>query len=185
MVESIERPVGIDRCHGALQTLFALTLMELGKFEWRRPNDHEWEVGRWPGLELTLLAQPQWRPDRPPFAICPFPGSDGGVPFIMLIAFRHDINNSYLITGDTSVSVSTLTRVEIQRDVRLSAHRVFDAAMWLQLPLLEDRYKRVSRSSVLPFLPCMKSMAKIQYRFTAPMSGIHTAQMSTGLAEPS
>ena len=176
MAESIERPVGIDRCQGALHRLFALTLMELGKFEWRRSNDHEWEVGRWPGLQLTLLAQPQWRPDRPPFAICPFPGSDGGVPFIMLIAFRHDID-TYPTTGDTSVSVSTVTRVEVQRDVRISAHRVFDAAVWLQLPLLEARYKRLSRRpSALPFLPCMESMAEIQYRFTAPMSGIYTAQ---------
>jgi hypothetical protein len=31
----------------------------------------------------------------------------------------------------------------------------------------------------------MKAMMEISSRFTAPMSGIHTAQMSTGLADSS
>jgi hypothetical protein len=174
MAKSIERPVGIDRCPGALHTLFALTLIELGAFEWRRATDHEWEVGRWRGLQLTLLAQPQWRQEQLPFAICPLPGSDGGVPFIMLVAFGDGIDHSYLCTGDTSLSISTLTRVEVQRDVTICAHQVFDAALWLQLPHLEARYKRLSRSN-LPFLPCMKSMAEIQYRFTAPAAAINIA----------
>jgi hypothetical protein len=64
MMETIDQRVGIDRCEGALQTLFALTLMELADFEWRRPEGHGWEVGRWPGLRLTLLAQPESGPHR-------------------------------------------------------------------------------------------------------------------------
>ena len=180
MAENVERPVGIDRCEGPLHTLFALALIELAKFEWRRPNDHEWEVGRWPGLQLTLLARPQWRSDRLSFALCPSPASDGAVPFILVVAFRHDIESSYPTIGDTSVSVSTLTTVEVQRDVRICAHRAFDAALWLQLPYLEGKYKRLSRSALPSFLPCMKSMAEIQYRFSAPTAAIHIA----GLPNP-
>ncbi len=171
MATTIDQPLGIDRCPGRLHTLFALTLMELGKFEWRSQNDHEWEVGRWPGLQLILLAKPQYGRERPPFAICPLPGKDGGVPFILLIAFTEDIDRSYSAAADTSVSVSTVTPVEIQRDVRICAHRVFDAAVWLQLPHLEASYMRLSRRNFS--LPCMKSLMEKQYPFTAPASPIH------------
>ena len=117
MAEIIEQFVGIERCQRSLHTLFALELIELGNFEWRRRNDHEWEVGRWPGLELTLLAQAEWRSQRVPFAICPFPGNDGAVPFILLIAFQqHEVTSCWTIS-DTSVSVSTGTAVVLQRDV--------------------------------------------------------------------
>jgi hypothetical protein len=61
--------------------------------------------------------------------------------------------------------------MEIQRDVRSCAHRVFDRAVRLQLRYLEARYAR----QALPGLPCMKSMMQIQHRFTAPMSGIYPA----------
>ena len=172
MAELIERFVGIDRCRRTLHTLFALELIELGKFEWRRRNDHEWEVGRWPGLELTLLAEPEWQSERAPFAICPFPGSDGSVAFILLIAFQHQRNTSYSIAGDTSVSVSTLTTVDVQRDVTICAHEVFDTAVWLQLPNLEARHMRLARR-MLPKLPCMKSTMEMQYAFTAPAAAIH------------
>ena len=79
----------------ALQTLFALTLMELAEFEWRRPEGHGWEVGRWPGLRLTLLAQPESGPHRVPLAICPLPGNDNEIPFILLISLRHTIDSAY------------------------------------------------------------------------------------------
>jgi len=174
MAETSEQRIGIDRCEGALQTLFALTLMELAKFEWRPQDGHEWEVGRWPGLRLTLLAQPEWGPHRPPLAICPPPRNGNEVPFILLIALRQGIDRSYSNT-DVPVSVFTLTAAEIRRDVRSCAHRVFDLAVRLQLRHLEARYVRLSRQAV-PILPCMKSMMEISYRFTAPMSGIHTAQ---------
>jgi hypothetical protein len=175
MAEAIEQRAGIDRCEGALQTLFALTLMELAKFEWRPQDGHEWEVGRWPGFRLTLLAQPAWGPHRLPLAICPPPRNGNEVPFILLLALRQRIDSSYLNTGDTSVSVFTLTAAEIRRDVRSCAHRVFDLAVRLQLRHLEARYVRFSRQ-IVPILPCMKSMMKIQQRFTAPMTGIYTAQ---------
>ena len=171
MAQIHEQFVGIDRCRRTLHTLFALELIELGKFEWRRRNDHEWEVGRWPGLELTLLAQPEWRSERAPFAICPFPGSDGGVPFILLVAFQHHTDVTESTIGDSSVSVSTVTMVELQRDVRMCAHQIFDTAVWLQLPHLEARRMRVNRR-ILPNLPCMKSLSEIQSRFTAPTADI-------------
>ena len=172
MAETIEQLAGIDRCQGKLHLLFALTLMELARFEWRRANDHEWEVGRWPGLQLTLLAKPQYGQDRPPFAICPLPGKDGAVAFILLIAFTQDIERSHSAAVDTSVSISTVTMVEIQRDVRICAHQVFDTAVWLQLPRLEENYIRLSRPK-LPKLPCMKLMVEKQYPLTAPASAIH------------
>lgn len=181
MAELIERAVGIDRCQRTLHTLLALELIELGKFEWRRRNDHEWEVGRWPGLELILLAQPEWRSKRAPFAICPFPGSDGEVAFILLIVFQHHVNTSYSITGDTYLSVSTLTTVDVQRDVTMCAHEVFDTAVWLQLLNLEARHTRLPRQ-FLPNLPCMKSMIEMQYPFTAPPAPIHLGGLSTPMA---
>ena len=184
MAETSQQRIGIDRCEGALQTLFALTLMELAKFEWRPQDGHEWEVGRWPGFRLTLLAQPEWGPHRPPFAICPLPGNGNEVPFIVLIALGEGITSLSSDTGGTSVSIFPLTAVEIQRDVRSCAHRVFDLAVRLQLRHLEARYNRLRRQAV-PTLPCMKAMMEISSRFTAPMSGIHTAQMSTGLADSS
>ena len=105
MAETIEQRPGIERCEGALEKLFALTLMDLAEFEWCHQDGHEWEVGRWPGLRLTLLAQPEWGPHRPPFAICPPPGNGNEVPFIVLIALREGITHSYSYTGGTSVSV--------------------------------------------------------------------------------
>jgi hypothetical protein len=177
MADTIRQRVGIDRCEGSLQTLFALTLMDLAKFEWRRPDGHGWEVGRWPGLRLTLLAQPESGPHQAPFAICPLPGNDNVVPFILLISLRQAIPNSFSDTQGTSVSIFTLTPVQIQRDPRSCAHRVFDRAVQLQLRHVEARYARYRQA--LPGLPCMKATMEIAARFTAPMSG-----METGLTEP-
>jgi hypothetical protein len=175
MAEIIEQHVGIDRCEGALQTLFALTLMEQGKFEWRCRDGHEWEVGRWPGLRLTLLAQPEWGPHRPALAICPQPVNDDEVPFILLVVLQERINTSYQEPEGTAVSLFNLTAVEVKRDVVYCAHRVFDLAVRLQQPHLQARYTRFGRQ-IVPVLPCMKSLMEIQYRFTAPMAGIYTAQ---------
>ena len=184
MAETIEQRLGIDRCERAVETLFALTLMDLGDFKWCHQDGNEWEVGRWPGLRLTLLAQPQWGPHRHPFAICPLPGNGNEVPFIVLIASGEGKRSLYTDTGHTSVSIFPLTAVEIQRDVRSCAHRVFDLAVRLQLRHLEARYNRL-RLQAVPVLPCMKAMMEISSRFTAPMSGIHTAQMTTSLADSS
>lgn len=172
--------VGIDRCADSLQTCFALTLMYLGEFEWRRAEGHEWEVGRWPGLRLTLLAHPQWGPHRPAFAICPLPRSANEVPFIVLVALRDRIETLSGETGDTSVSLCNFTPVEVQRNVWACAHRVFDLAVRLQLPYLEARYIRFSRR-VAPSLPCMKSLGESQYRFTALISGIYGPQHMIGI----
>jgi len=179
MANLIGQQIGIDRCRGTLHTLFALELIELGKFVWRRRNDHEWEVGRWPGLELTLLAQPEWQTQRAPFAICPFPSSGGSVPFILLIAFQSHTDLQESTSGDISVSVSSVPRVELQRDVRMYAHQFFDVALWLQLPHLEARYMRPKNQEIerhsqkdtstyrpLATLPCMKSLMQLQRPFT-------------------
>jgi hypothetical protein len=168
MAETIEQRVGIERCRGAVHTLFALTLMELTEFEWRTAEDHEWEVGRWPGLQLTLLAHPEWGQHGSSFAICPLPRNGTEVPFILLIALRQRIDSSYSDAGGTSVTVFTLTTVEVQRDARYCAHRVFDLAIRLQHSHLEGKYARLNRRS-LPNLPCMEYMMKIQSRFTDPM----------------
>jgi len=173
MAETTEQRIGIDRCESAFQTLFGLTLMELGKFDWRGKDSHHWEVGRWPGLRLTLLAQPEWGPHRPHFAICPLPGDSNEVPFILLTALGGRIESAYPNTENTSVTLLHITIEQVQRDVTACAHRVFDLALRLQYPHLEARYVRFNRLG-LPNLPCMRSLMKIQYHFTAPMSGIHT-----------
>jgi len=128
-------------------------------------------------LRLTLLAQPESGPHQAPFAICPLPGNDNVVPFILLISLRQAIPSSFSDTQGTSVSIFTLTPVQIQRDPRSCAHRVFDRAVQLQLRHVEARYARYRQA--LPGLPCMKATMEIAARFTAPMSG-----METGLAEP-
>ena len=146
--------------------------MELAEFEWRRPEGHGWEVGRWPGLRLTLLAQPESGLHRAPLAICPSPGNDNEVPFILLISLRQAIDNSYVESSSTSVSVFTLTPVDIHRDVRSCAHRVFDRAVRLQLGHIGARYARFRQA--LPGLPCMKTTMAIASAFTAPMPGMMT-----------
>jgi hypothetical protein len=171
--ETTEQRVGIDRCEGAFQTLFALTLMELGKFDWRGKASHEWEVGRWPGLGLTLLAQPEWGPHRPQFAICPLPKDSNHLPFILLMALGGRIESPYQNTQNTSVTLLHLTIEQVQRDVVAYAHRVFDLALRLQHSHLEARYIRFN-CLALPNLPCMSALMKMQYHFTAPMSRIHT-----------
>ena len=176
MTETIDQRVGIDRCEGVLQTLFALTLMELANFEWRRPEGHGWEVGWWPGLRLSLLAQPESGPHRVPLAICPLPaGNDNEVPFILLISLRHTIDSAYSDSPSTSVSIFTLTPMEIQRDVRSCAHRVFDRAVRLQLGHVGARYARFRQA--LPGLPCMKATMEIAAAFTAPMCGMMTTNL--------
>ena len=118
------------------------------RYSLSRPQDgHEWEVGRWPGLRLTLLAQPEWGPHRLPLAICPPPRNGNEVPFILLIALRQGIDRSYSNT-DVPVSVFTLAAAEIRRDVRSCAHRIFDLAVRLQLRQLEARYVSFSRQAV-------------------------------------
>lgn len=184
MAATIEQRLGIDRCERPVEMLFALTLMELAEFKWCHDHGHEWEVGRWPGLRLTLLAQPEWGPHRPPFAICPLPGSGNEVPFIVLIALGEGITRSYSDTRGSSVSVIPLTAAEIRRDVRSCAHRVFDLAVRLQLRHLESKHARLG-CQAMPILPCMKATMEIASRFTAPMSGIYMAQMSIGLAHSS
>lgn len=174
MAETLEQRVGIDRCEGALHTLFALTLMDLAEFEWRRADDHEWEVGRWPGLRLTLLARPEDGRYRPSFAICPLPRNGTNVPFILLIVLRQRRDRSYSDTRGTLVTVFTFTPVEVRRDIRWCAHRVFDLALTLLQPQLEARYVGLRRRA-LPSLPCMKSLMALQSRFTDPMSAIHPA----------
>jgi hypothetical protein len=176
MTERIDQRVGIERCEGALQTLFALTLMELANFEWRRPEGHGWEVGRWPGLRLSLLAQPESGPHRVPLAICPQPDNDKEVPFILLISLRHTVDSSaYSDSASTSVSIFTLTPIEIHRDVRSCAHRVFDRAVRLQLGHVGARYARFRQA--LPGLPCMKATMEIASAFTAPMGGMMTPNL--------
>jgi hypothetical protein len=140
--------------------LFALTLMELAEFEWRRPERHGWEVGWWPGLRLTLLAQPESGPHRAPLAICPQHSDDNEVPFILLISLRHRVDSAAYTDGpSTSVSIFTLTPMEIHRDVRSCAHRVFDRAVRLQLGHVGARYARFRQA--LPGLPCMKDTMAI------------------------
>jgi hypothetical protein len=169
MAETTEQRVGIDRCESPLQTAFALAMMELGKFEWRGKNSHEWEVGRWPGLRLTLLAQPQWGPYTPHFAICPLPQNGYDVPFLLFLAIGGRIESSYVNTGDTSVTLLYLTMEQVRRDVAACAFRAFDLAIQLQSPHLGARFVRLSQPCK-PILPCMKTMMTIQHRFTSLMS---------------
>jgi hypothetical protein len=169
MAETTHQRVGIDRCESPLQTSFALTLMELGKFEWRSANSHEWEVGRWPGLELTLLVQPEWGTFRPHFSICPLPRHTNDIPFILLLALGGRIENSYLDKGDATVTLLYLPLEQVRRDMAACAYRVFDFALKLQGPHLQARYARWSPGG-LPNLPCIKTLMNLQSPFTAPAS---------------
>jgi hypothetical protein len=54
-------------------------------FEWREPEDHPWEVGRWNGWMLALLAQPEYGYYRPDFGICTWVHEVGGAPPFILV----------------------------------------------------------------------------------------------------
>ena len=169
MADIIEPRLGIDRCDDPLHTFFALALIEQGKFEWRCPNSHEWEIGQWPGLGLTLLAQPQWGSYRPHFSICPVPTKGHEVPFILLLALGGRIETSCVDAGEDSVTLLYMARDNVRRDVAACAHRAFDHALNLQRIFLRARYGRLN-GWTLPNLPCMKSLVELQRPFTAPMS---------------
>ena len=62
--------VGIERCQSPLERKLAEAFAEILRFEWRRPTDHRWEIGRGPGWFVALLAQPDYDRYRADFGIC-------------------------------------------------------------------------------------------------------------------
>src|SRR5215471_19659108 len=77
---------GIARCESPLEEKLAKAFSTLSRFEWRKSDDHYWEVGRWPGWGLTLLAQPEYGHYRADFGICTWVGiGEGAPPFIVIV----------------------------------------------------------------------------------------------------
>ena len=49
MAETFEQRLGIDRCERAVETLFALTLMDLADFKWGHQNGFSYVIWK-PGI---------------------------------------------------------------------------------------------------------------------------------------
>lgn len=77
---------GIERCQSPLEGQLAHAFSKVSRFEWRTASDHRWEVGRWPGWFLALLAQPQYDRYRADFGICSWMHlDDEAPPFIVIV----------------------------------------------------------------------------------------------------
>jgi very-short-patch-repair endonuclease len=85
MMSFDENLVGLDLCQSPLERRLAEAFARVMRFEWRKPDDHRWEVGRWPGWFLTLLAQPSYDRYRADFGICTWVHPEGAVPPYVVI----------------------------------------------------------------------------------------------------
>jgi hypothetical protein len=139
--------LGIDRCGSPLEKNLARAFARLSRFEWRRPNDDPWEVGRWPGWFLVLLAQPYYGTYRPDFAISTWAYEDKdelAPPFIVIVevdghdfhektkeqAERDKSRDRFMTTTDAKVL--RFTGREVFRDVDACADQAFEYIMRIQ-----------------------------------------------------
>ena len=149
--------LGIERCGSPLETNLAQAFARLSRFEWRQSNEHPWEVGRWPGWFLCLLAQPHYGKYRPDFAISSwvFEDKDDSIPpFIIIIevdghdfhektkeqAERDKSRDRFMTT--TNAKVLRFTGREVWRDAESCAYQALEYAIRLQQDYLEIEFMK-------------------------------------------
>lgn len=146
---------GIDRCQSPLERQLAEAFAAALRFEWRRPNDHPWEVGRWPGWFLTLLAQPQYDRYRADFGICTWVYPENDVPpFIVVVEVdghdfhektkeqaRYDKSRDRFMTA-TEARVFRFTGSEVYRDAEACVLEVLEYVIGVQQRHLEEEFKK-------------------------------------------
>jgi very-short-patch-repair endonuclease len=150
-----ENLVGIDRCQSPLERQLAEAFASVMRFDWRKPEDHHWEVGRWPGWFLTLLAQPQYDRFRADFGICTWVHPEDGVPpFIVFVEVdghdfhqrtkeqaQYDKSRDRFMTA-TEAKVFRFTGSEIYRDPEACALEVLEYVLKVQQQHLEEEFKK-------------------------------------------
>ena len=144
---------GIERCESALEEKLARGFARLAGFEWRRPEDHPWEVGRWPGWFLALLAQPEYGRYRADFGISTWVHEDNEeTPFIIIIEVdghnyhertkeqaEYDKSRDRFMTA-TNAKVFRFTGREVWRDAEACAAEVFTYVTCIQQQHLEKKF---------------------------------------------
>ncbi|MEP6943122.1 MAG: DUF559 domain-containing protein [Betaproteobacteria bacterium] len=146
---------GIERCESPLERALAGAFATLARFEWRRPNDHRWEVGRWPGWFLTLLAQPALGPYRADFGISTWVHDDSSPPPLIVIVeveghldhertkdqAEYDKSCDRFMTS-TDAKVFRFTGHEVQRNAEACAHEVLEYVIRIQQQNLNEEFKK-------------------------------------------
>ena len=146
---------GIERCESPLEEKLAHAFASLSRFEWRNPDDHFWEVGRWPGWFLALLAQPEYGPYRADFGISPYDFDEDGSPaFIVVIEVdghdyhertkeqaEYDKSRDRFMTA-TNVKVLRFTGREVYLDAEACALEVLTYVFSLQRDHLTEEWKK-------------------------------------------
>ena len=145
---------GIDRCHQSpLEIELAKAFSRLSRFEWRKPDDHPWEVGRWPGWFLTLLAQPQYGHYRADFGISTWAhDNEDSPPFIVIIEVdghdyhertkeqaERDKKRDRFMTS-TEAKVFRFTGREVYRDADACAYEVMEYVIKVQRNHLNEEF---------------------------------------------
>ena len=147
--------LGIERCESPLEDALARAFAKLARFEWRRPNDHPWEIGRWPGWFLTLLAQPEYGPYRADFGVCTWIHDDAAPPpFIVIVEVdgheyhertkeqaEYDKSRDRFMTS-TEAKVFRFTGREVHRDAKGCAYEVLEYVMRIQQQHLGEEFKK-------------------------------------------
>jgi len=62
---------GIHRCESPLERQLAIAFTTIEGFQWRGVDDDPMAMGRWPNLQVMLLAQAEWIGYRSDFALVP------------------------------------------------------------------------------------------------------------------
>jgi very-short-patch-repair endonuclease len=149
-----DRGVGIERCESPLEEKLARAFASLSRFEWRNADDHPWEVGRWPGWFLALLAQPQYDRYRADFGICTWAYHGELPPFIVIVEVDgHDYHERTKEQADydkgrdrfmtaTNAKVFRFTGREVWRDAEGCAYEVLEYVLRLQEEHLSDEFKK-------------------------------------------
>jgi very-short-patch-repair endonuclease len=147
--------VGIERCESPLEEKLAYAFSTLSRFEWRQPDDDPWEVGRWPGWFLALLAQPEYGPYRADFGISSWVHEDDeSPPFIVIIEVdghdyhertkeqaERDKSRDRFMTA-TEARVFRFTGREVWRDAEACAAEVLEYVIRIQQKHLEDEFRK-------------------------------------------
>jgi very-short-patch-repair endonuclease len=81
---SLRHRRGLARCESPAERRFVHAIAQTADFRWRLPDEHPWEVGRWPSLRLVLLSQATMQPYRADFAIVPTRWSPRQAPPIVV-----------------------------------------------------------------------------------------------------
>jgi very-short-patch-repair endonuclease len=151
-----DKGVGIERCESPLEEKLAHAFSKLSRFELRKPGDHPWEVGRWPGWFLTLLAQPQYGPYRADFGISTWV-HDGNEPppFIVIVEVdghdhhertkeqaEYDKSRDRFMTA-TDAKVFRFTGREVWRDAEACAYEVLEYVIRIQQQHLNEEFIKV------------------------------------------